>query len=423
MAHDVSGITPVVISPRSSIEDIFSTFVQFANDQFGGWMTDGVLRRSIRRSLLRGQQVASQQNLGQTSERFWALYWYQIWREARNAKSENEQRSLELLALGHLSAYLQETCYWVARPFATQGSGRPIRLSDCFQEAIATLPRLLQRYDPGQGSSLKAYAHVSFANAIRDALRQQGDTDRRTDWGLLRRTSPRRLEDALKAQGFSESTVMSYILAWRCFREYAASMDGPGTRQLMSPDRETWQAIAALYNSQRLRLDLVPPETTSEQLEIWLKSAARYLRMYHHPPVLSLNLPQSEGSGEVLDKLPDPDSLLPLDKLMAQEVLQERAARHTQMAQMLTTTLTSLDPELQDILGLYYGESLTQQEMANRLNTMQYTISRRLSRARRLLLQAIAQWGKETLHISLSPSVLEDMSIHLEEWLRSYYHP
>ena len=73
---------------------------------------------------------------------------------------------------------------------------------------------------------------------------------------------------------------------------------------------------------------------------------------------------------------------------------------------------------------MYYGQELTQQQIAEQLAVKQYTVSRRLTKSRESLLLALASWSKETLHISLTSDVLNYISTVLEEWLKVYYsHP
>lgn len=392
---------------RHTLEDIFSTFVQFVDDQFQGWMTDGRLRRSMQTRL----REVNRSNPETTSETFWMLYWYRVW-----------QAEAGDLALDHLSAYLQETCYWVARKITVQISSSQHRLSDCFQIAIASLPKVLGRYNPDQGSSLKAYAGTSFGNTIRDTLRQQGEADRRTDWGLLRKVSQKRLQEALESVGLSAETRAVYVLAWQCFKTFCGPVVSPMTRQLPCPDSNGWQAIANFYNIQRVKqLPFHTVEATPDTLETWLKACAQHIRIYIHPPVTSLNLPRSEdSSGDLLDQLAD-DHPYPLAKLISEETLLERQTQQSQVDGVLTDAILQLSPQVQHLIELYYSGLLTQQQIAAQLDMRQYTVSRRLSSAKESLLLAIASWSQETLHIDLTSAVLKDMSIILEEWLQARY--
>ncbi len=81
---------------RQGITELFTTFLQFDADRVIGWAVDAKLRRNIVNYQAR---LPSPEN----SENFWVTYWYKIWQE-----------QTESLASGHLSAYLQEVCYWAA---------------------------------------------------------------------------------------------------------------------------------------------------------------------------------------------------------------------------------------------------------------------------------------------------------------------
>lgn len=396
------------MKPRQRIIELFSTFIQFTDDLFDHWVTDSLLRRSIQRTL---EQVA-ELSTADSSEQFWVLYWYRRWKT-----------NPECLVAGHLSAYLQEACYWVAQRVAIQLTSMQYKLSDCFQIAIASLPVVLKGYNPNQGASLKTYASLVFSNMLRDTLRQRREADSRTDWGLLRKLSQKQLVESLEAAGFSAATIASYRLAWTCFKTFCAPSETPATRQLSKPDRATWVAIAQLYNTQRLRqLPPTVPEAHPETVERWLQDCAKQSRTYLYPAITSLNVNKSElGSGELLDDLPDRAGATPLSDLIIQEELQERQTRQSQINAALTVALEKLDPQVQTLLELYYSQKLTQQQIASQLEIKQYTVSRRLSSAKETLLLALAKWSQEMLHISLTSTALRDMSLALEEWLEEKF--
>lgn len=393
------------MKPRQRIIELFSTFVQFADDLFDRWVTDSLLQRSIKQAVA---QVAEPSTV-ESSEYFWVLYWYRLWKT-----------NPESLATGHLSAYLQESCYWVAQRVAMQLTSRQDKLSDCFQIAIATLPVILKGYNPNQGASLKTYASLVFNHTLRDTLRQRREIDSRTDWGLLRKISQKQLVESLQAAGFSEKAIASYRLAWTCFKTFCAPSATPATRQLPAPNRATWASITRVYNAQRLHQ--VPPveqEATPEHLEKGLKDCAKQVRAYLYPAIASLNVNKSEsGAGEILDNLPDDTGTSGLTELIVREEIQERQTQQTQINTALTVALEKLEPQMQTLLHLYYAQKLTQQQIAAQLEIKQYTVSRRLSSAKEKLLLALATWSQEMLHISLTSPALRDMSLLLEEWLQ-----
>jgi RNA polymerase sigma factor (sigma-70 family) len=412
---------------RQTIPDLFSTFLQFTDDRFSHWVTDGRLRRNVRRCL---SEVAASdspsENISkasrETSESFWVLYWHNRWQQVVDPL-ENAP-----LATGHLAAYLQEACYWAAqqviRNLASSQSQFQIPVSDCVQMAIVELPKILKDYHSKQGASLKTYASLCFRNAIRDRLRQQREADGRTDWGLLRKLSQKRLTEVLQMAGLSAVTIARYQLAWTCFKTYCAPRDTPSDRQLAAPDRDTWTAIAQLYNRQRHQFAEIPPEAKPEDLEQWLKYTAKQTRSALYPNLTSLNLSLDrgqEGGGEVQDTLTDEQADFPMAALLLAEEVQERQGRQAQVSDLLTQSLAQLKPEVQTLLQLYYGEELTQQQMATQLETKQYTVSRRLSNVKSTLLLKLAQWSQDTWHISLTSTAVKDMSVVLEEWLQAHY--
>jgi RNA polymerase sigma factor (sigma-70 family) len=399
------------MKPRQRIIELFSTFIQLADDLFDRWVTDSSLQRNVQRVLTQ----TAESGTAESSESFWVLYWYRLW-------TQNPDR----FASGHLSAYLQEACYWVAKRVAMQLSSMhnsmQYQLSDCFQIAIASLPLVLKGYNPQQGASLKTYASIVFNNTLRDTLRQRREAGSRTDWGLLRKLSQKQLVESLQAAGLSEVAIASYRLAWTCFKTFGAPSQTPATRQLSGFDRSTWVAIAQLYNTQRLHQPLHSlPAATPEEIEQWLKNCAKQSRSYLYPAITSLNLNKSEpGSGELLDDLPDTGES-PMSDLTIREELRERQLQQAQINTVLTEALEKLNSQARNLLELYYDRGLTQQQIAVQLDIKQYTVSRRLSGAKETLLLALAKWSQETLHISLTSIALRDMSLVLEEWLQKNF--
>lgn len=390
--------------PRQDIVEIFSTFVQFNADRFSGWATEPRLRRSMQSCLTRSLQP-------ETSENFWALYWYKVWRTQPTG-----------IAGVHLSAHLQEACYWAAKK-TISGSNTQHTLSDCFQIAFIRLDKVLKGFNSQQGFSLKNYASLIFSSFIKEVLRQRQEVDICTDWALLRKLSHKRLEESLQNVGLSPEIIASYLLAWNCFKTVYVPTQASATRQLLKPDSVTWEAIAELYNVER-RSKLHSPrlECRAETLEQWLIACARAARSYLYPTLTSINTPKpGQESGEWLDNLPGFQGESLLTDLITQEEEQRRQSQQTQMNAVLVAALAKLDLQTQQLLHLYYGQDLTQQQMALQLEIKQYTVSRRLTKSRALLLSALAQWSQETLHISLTSDVLKDISAVLDEWLQGHY--
>ncbi len=425
------------MQPRQGIVEIFSTFVRFDSDRFAGWITDAKLHRHIQNCL---------QSAPGTAEIFWVLYWHQQWQgmgkhEARGARHEAQILSHEPratshepekypskiqnssdLALGHLTAYLQEPCYWVSRKLAANTAGQSV--ADLFQTAIARIHSILKGFNPQLSTNLKGYAEFVFSNVIKDTLRQRQEADICTDWALLHKISQRRLVQALEQIGLDSQTIASYVLAWKCFKELDTANELRETRKLTRPEAATWQAIAQLYNSQRLsQPEGLRVDGTPERLEQWQLICARAVRSFLYPKSVSVDIPAvNEDRPTLLEQLSD-DEQNSLAQLLLQEEMHDREQQQQQLAAVLTTAIAQLNPQSEQLLHAYYAENLTQQQIAQRLGIKQYTVSRRLANIRQTLLKQLVQWGQETLHISLTSDVLSSMSTLLDEWLRAYYHP
>ncbi len=390
--------------PRQDTVEIFSTFIQFDYDRFGGWATDSRLRRSMRQSLSK----ISVEN----SANFWALYWHQIWQEQPQG-----------LAREHLAAYLQEVCFWSATKTISGFSSSQYTVPDCFQIAIARIDKVLKGFDRERGFNLKSYASITFGNLIRELLRQKKEIDICSDWSLLRKMSQKRMTEALGNAGLDPETIEQYILAWNCLKTIYVPEKANLTRKLAKPDPESWLAIAKLYNQERkTQLQQSTDVVTAASLEKWMLNCVKAVRSYLFPPVTSINQPKpGYESGEIVDSIVGEvdDSLL--TDMITKEEVQQRSQQQTDINQFLTAKLEKLPPESQKLLELYYSLGLKQAEIAQELNTQQYSVSRKLSKARKILLKALAEWSQSTMHISLTSDVLNNISSLLEEWLADHY--
>ena len=388
------------MQPRQAIVEIFSTFVQFDVDQFSGWVTDAKLRRSMKVCL---------ESSTEKSDTFWALYWYKVWQTQSSA-----------VALAHISAYLQEVCYWTARKFAlnfpTQSS-----VADCFQMAIAHINKILKTFNPQYSSHLKAYAQLAFESVIKDAVRLQREADICSNWALLHKLSRKRLVQSLQNAGFNAESIESYVLAWECFKELYTG-DNTKIRQLTKPDALTWEAISNLYNAERLsRLSSPTAAVNQQTIETWVLSAAKAARTFLYPKFVSADAPLKEDEGNLLDILPVDLQTSLLTEIIEQEEAANMRSQQAQLNQVLSQAIAALDTESQKVLQAYYVQQLTQQEIAAQLEIKQYTVSRRLSSIKKSLLLTLTQWSQNTLHISLKSDVVDAINTSLEEWLKVQY--
>ncbi len=407
----------VSMRSRSTPLESFSTFLQFEDDLPRQWATEGRLQRNMQRHLQQLQDNAddAKRTFGKT-DRFWALYWHKAWVLQVSKTESMETKSARNLPLDHLNAYLQETCFWAVNRLRSQFAQTQYSLSDCFQIAILRVPKVLQGFDSKQGFGLTNYASMLFNTTLRDALRQQQEVDICTNWALLRKTSHKRTLEALTKAGLSTEMIAQYGLACQHFRMLYVPQQASGTRKLPPPEPETWSAIVQLYNQQ------APHKTDVKILEQWLNKTAQAIRNYLNPSTVSLNAPRpGQEEGEWQDYLADTESDSLLSGLIQDEELEARLDQRSQLGSILRQGINQCDPETRSILPLYYGEGCTQQQISTQLGIKQYTISRRLTRSKEILLKQLATWTRDDLHISLTPDVLQAMGAMLEDWLQTYY--
>jgi RNA polymerase sigma factor (sigma-70 family) len=386
---------------RTTIIDLFSTFIQFSADRFEQWVTDRRLHRHMEQHFKQNPEAVQ-------TEGFWALYWYKLWC--------NQDRQ----AAAHLSAYLQEPCYWAARRITRQFNTVNCSLADGFQIAIAQTERLLKGYRPDYGLSLKAYAHAAFSNLIRDQLRQQQELNICSDWGLLRRISQTQLTQSLQAAGTHQPE--STILAWKCFKAIYIPPSGRLVRALPSPTPEQFAQISSRYNQLRLRLQPVPPRLEVSALVATLEQGVQAVRAYLNPTVTSLHQPCfDETAVQWLDSIGSDD--IPLHQLLAAEAYTQQQQRQEQLGTVLSGAVMALGASDQTLLRLYYGDNLPQREIAQRFQMKQYQVSRQLSRVRQQLLLTVATWSQEALQTSITSTELAGMSDIIHEWLQHHFQP
>ncbi|WP_445633526.1 sigma-70 family RNA polymerase sigma factor [Nostoc sp. DSM 114161] len=387
------------MQPRQGIVEIFSTFVQFDVEQFSGWVTDAKLRRSIKNCL--------EESSKQESDKFWAIYWYNTWRDRPSS-----------LAVAHLCAYLQEVCYWVARKLALNFTTQ-LSISDCFQVAIANVPKILKSFNPEYSSHLKNYAQLAFERVLKDVIRLRHEADICSDWALLHKLSRKRLVNSLQNSGFNAQNIESHVLAWECLKELHTA-GNTKVRQLNQPNAVTWQAITNLYNAERLKQLSSPTPAVNEQtIEKWLLSSAKAARAFLYPKMVSADAPfkDSEDSN-LLDILSKDEQTTGLTELLEQEEAANVRSQQIQLNQVLQQAIAALDTQSQKLLAGYYIQQLTQQEIATQLNIKQYNVSRKLSSIKKSLLLTLTQWSQNTLHISLKSDVMDAINTGLEEWLK-----
>ena len=390
---------------RTSVTEMFSTFIKLESGRFGKWIPDAKLRRSM--------QTGLERHLDQSdSERFWVRHWHGLWREQTSEPVD--------LPRMHLFAYLQEPMYWAAGRMINKYVSSQRNLEDYFQDSSNYLQTVLKKFDPNVGN-LKSFAGVAFLNSLRADVREKREAALCTTWALLRKVGSKRFVEALRQGGLSKVLIDQYRLARRCFEEIYVPTQQGGTYRLPEPTSDQWAAIADLYNQERL--NLVPPGQvcTAVSIKQWLTQVESLVRVDLYPTTRSLTALSDGDSSNEID-IPDQSSSL-FDLWFEAEDEWNRQERQTQAYQVLMTTLDSLDPEWKLVLRLYYCENLTLQKIAANLGKNYNWVQRRVTKPKKRLLEALVEWGQTIaesqgeVNISLDSDQVKRRGTVLEEWL------
>jgi RNA polymerase sigma factor (sigma-70 family) len=389
---------------RRNITQMFSTFALLEADKFREWLTDTKLRTSIESCFFESSEVVD-------SEIFWALYWYKRW-----------QKKMENLAKMHLMAYLQEAFYLVSKKTVAKYQNSQYGLADYFQMANLEAEIIIKSFNAKKSDSLRNYVIMAASSRLRDILRQRKEADTCTDWSLLGKVSGKAFLNALREAGLSQTVFTQYRLARICFKELYIHHSYTA-KHLPEPNHELWSAIAYLYNRERQsQLDFNTEECTSEQMRLWLTQSVVHLRKYFFPPVMSLNaVRRNSESGDELD-IPELSSDSLMVEMLAREDINNRKQQIAQMSDVLSNAFQGLDVKYQDVMRLYYQESLTQQQIMQQLQISQPTVSRRLVQGRNCLLTALVKWLQDlNMNNSINSTQVKDISVALEEYLEINY--
>ncbi len=378
------------ISKRGTIVEMFSTFLQLDQNSdliAPSWKSVATLEKSMI------QQIKNNPNFTQEQ---WASYWL-------NEVLNNQQHNL---AKNHLSAYLEEACYWMAWKVCQQLSTANITQVDCFliaREVTANPAKIFKNYDSSR-SSLKTYAQFPIKRIIIEKIRTGSEVQGYSPTGMLRSVSKKELKEVLEKDHIKEPRFSECLLAYQCFRELYIPTHFKQNRQLKPPNTQQFTAIASRYNQLRARGNLTQ-DINNQELEKLLNTCVDAIR--RSLTICTVSLEEETLTSESIFS----------------DVLEESQALTDEWQQIntiLANEFISLPSDAQKILKFTYGLDLTQTDIAKLVDSRQDKICRKISQYKLILLQALARWLQENLKVILTPQKINEMLKPLEEWLKIY---
>ncbi|MGB7710268.1 MAG: hypothetical protein WBL95_12160 [Microcoleus sp.] len=327
------------------------------------------------------------------NEEFWAQYWLKATLKDSQTKSSARE---------HLSAYLEEACYWTALKIHQQLAAYQLRRVDCFlmlREVAANPVKLFKNYDY-KSSSVKTYSQFPLKSAVLDQVRKGRELDKYTWPALLRAVTKKRLKESLHKANIKEPEMSRCLLAWQCFRDKYVPIKAIGSKQLQPPDLNQMEAIANHYNQQYNPQESLSAQTIQKLLELCVQ-------------VIQDSSKTSFVSLE--DCLSEP---------IYEDLIEEQDAVESEYHQLdlvLSQAFAALPQEAQTLLNLWYGLGMTQSDLALVLGiAQQYQVSRTVGKHKQFLLKALAEWSQKTWQITLNSQQLGEMAKQLDGWLEEH---
>lgn len=401
------------MNKRVNVVQIFCTFLSFsASSQKTTcqWVVEAKLERNIQKQL----QMHSEQTV-----EFWVRYFIEIIQgtsqnQTRTA-SENKQK---LIAEEHLSAYLQEACYWAAYKIQKQFCSIHYKysLEDFFQigNLLVSVPdKLVKNFNLEYQNSLENYAMVAIYRFIRNEIYThdiEAKREKYSDYGLLKDLSNKELKEALASQGISTNQLDLYCLARQCFDIICQPQQRHGNCKLEPPKPEDLIQVVDLYNQQINQLKLLKTSVNINKIQEMLSTCILAARNYRTKRMLLL-----KSDNIFSDPTPTPwNTLIQIEE-------------REQIESIIENTFIDVPDVGQTMFKLWLGLNMTQTEIATALKNnypelqKQYQVARKLSKYNKDFLKSFIQkWNQLNPEILLNEKKIEMIQNNLNECLQVY---
>lgn len=388
---------------RKNEEKMFSAYLQikWTNNHLvvpdEPWRSNGKLRQNARK-IIQLTPTANERNL--------AEYWM-----------DEYQKEPGSLARLHLSAYFEESCFWVAYKLALKRAGKS-SYSYYFQEyfqmarVIAAKPEsILQGYDSNRTNSLKSVKNWGQLKLITAILEEIGEKTY-SDAGLLRRQTYTSMKQALQQEGISslneklllrvgvnETQLARCLLAWKSFHKVYTPTTPTGSKKLLWPNAEYLNNIADEYNQQAIQHELIP-SMTDRSIDELLKTCVIALR---------------NSSKIQISELDEFSSILDREMISENEAGIE-VLENAEIRECLSNAFISLPKEAQIMLRLWHGLGFNQGDVGELFGIKRDQIANKVKAWRRLLLQRLIGY----LGQPMTAQEIDRKSKNLDLWLKDY---
>ncbi len=397
---------------RINIVQSFSTFLSFSasfQKLTCQWVVETKLERNIQKKL--------QMYPGQAPE-FWVRHFLEVIQDlSHNATRDASENKQKLVAQEHLSAYLQEACYWAAYQIHNKFSSINCKysLEDLFQigSLFVSVPGKLKNFNVKYQYSLENYAKVAIFRFIKNEIYSQNiesKQEKYSDYGLLKDLSNKELKEALALQGININQFDSYCLAKQCFDIICHPQQRQGNCKLEPPKHSDLIQIVDLYNQRINKLKLLETSVDINKIQKMLSTCILAARHYRTKRVLPLQNNEIFSEG-----IPTPwNTLIQIEE-------------REQIESIIENIFIDIPDVGQTIFKLWLGLDITQTEITTVLKSNypellhQYQVARKLSKYNRDILKSFVQrWNQLNPEILLNEKNIETLHENLNECLQAY---
>jgi RNA polymerase sigma factor (sigma-70 family) len=392
---------------RFTIVEQFSTFILWEDNRFGHWRSDPRLQRSISNGLEQNSTLTSSQ---------WAVFWHSRLDTIDQNRNLQTRQSRE-----HLYAYLQEPCYQAAFDIwnTYRNYSKEYAIADYFQCGVLRFDKLLSGFNPQLNSNLEAYAFSFLKWRITDTLRELHKGWGYTSWSLLLYRSKLCVRNALIRYGISGELLKAYLLAWECYVEIYKPARQVRDGSIQEPTPQSWNSITSAYNA------MTSPQKEAADIKKWILDCGKAVSSYISLNSVSSDAMNRQETDDLESRLGDEGQIEELEFRSVvdyQQIHQKICIWLKAEIEQLDTHKTRLNPNVKEILDLYYSRGIKQVAIGQQLGINQATVARNLQKTKEILTDKFIQWSAENLSIVLKSNDIEVMSKVFEEWIRLYYH-
>jgi RNA polymerase sigma factor (sigma-70 family) len=416
-----------MLQPRINLAEKFTTFLDIYSNNSSSlrWLRDRELSDNFQKNY---------NLIPKDSEEFWIQYWLE----------KNQQQNLNPLAHKHMASYLEETAYWVAKKQASNYSSFNYSWQDLMQVARINLfnqekfSKLFDKYDSERGSITKL-AKYKLGTVIYDFIHIGVEKRKYSDAALLRVVTPTLLRESLINADIKDTDknkkLSQSLLAWYCFKEIYTPKQLTGTQRLEWANQEQLELITNRYNQllskpqqginsgrsnkwlQSCVAALHNTAINSETLNKSLLTCVKALRHDISLTIESLDKPLGRPSDETQITLGDTLEANNFDDHEEEELQNQE---WNEIQNIFINSYNQLSKEEQKMLQLKLGLSLAQEYIGVAFSIEQSTVSRRLNKAKRLILTDVVKESLQKFNVTPT-NKMDDISQAVDACLVQYF--